>query len=366
MLGEMSPPEKLLCTICQDICKRASKIPCCGAQCCWGCGVRSITRSRKCWNCPNIAVVTEDLVKDIELREDINKYNQATRKDEVLSSEGRKPSVTLESTGATEKCSESLEMKISPLNQIMKNDSKSDSEEVAVNISKKQDGNYFDKRGEVTTHDEVFPEDFHQNNRVNPAHEVNIEDLVDNHTVVKELGKEVDPPIENEFKDNFDVEHEAVDVTKLENIVALAPLPESEEFVLEDMNIETADDMIDSLDTVPMNMGVSLAKMKERNSEFERCMSPDEKACSELKFGAQLELLLKFTADHARCLMCGKLLASEFLILKHIQLKHKVEYGQLRTVLQITNMKTLNMLVHKAIRAEFSYQQKQIFPIPVV
>jgi len=121
----------------------------------------------------------------------------------------------------------------------------------------------------------------------------------------------------------------------------------------------------DTPETESMNMGVSLAKMRERNSEFERCMSPVERACKELRFGAQLELMLKFETNRARCLMCGKTLGTEFLIMKHLQLKHKDEYERLRTVLEIPNMNTLNMFVHKAIRSEFLFQQKEVFPIPV-
>eukprot|EP00092_Neocalanus_flemingeri_P024116 GFUD01026162.1.p1 GENE.GFUD01026162.1~~GFUD01026162.1.p1 ORF type:complete len:1365 (+),score=472.77 GFUD01026162.1:89-4183(+) len=66
----------LLCGVCQEICKRASKISCCGAQCCWGCGVRSITKARKCWNCPNICAVTGDLVKHTQLREVISQLSK--------------------------------------------------------------------------------------------------------------------------------------------------------------------------------------------------------------------------------------------------------------------------------------------------
>eukprot|EP00092_Neocalanus_flemingeri_P013566 GFUD01014629.1.p1 GENE.GFUD01014629.1~~GFUD01014629.1.p1 ORF type:complete len:247 (+),score=70.68 GFUD01014629.1:95-835(+) len=111
--------------------------------------------------------------------------------------------------------------------------------------------------------------------------------------------------------------------------------------------------------------GVSLAMMEERNLEFERCMSPVEKASKELKFGAQLELMLHFETDHASCLMCGERMKSEFIVLKHIQLKHKEEYGQLKTVLETANVNTLNMFLHKAIRSEFLYQQKQTFPVAV-
>ena len=36
---------------------------------------RIITRSRKCWNCPNICPVTADLEKDIQLREAVVQFN---------------------------------------------------------------------------------------------------------------------------------------------------------------------------------------------------------------------------------------------------------------------------------------------------
>ena len=132
----------------------------------------------------------------------------------------------------------------------------------------------------------------------------------------------------------------------------------------EEMSNETSNKVTDD-DTVSMNMGVSLTKMVERNSEFDRCMSPTEKESNELRFGAQLELLLQFESEYAKCLMCGQHLDTEFLILKHIQLRHKQEYGQLKAVLQTSNINTLNMFLHKAIRSEFVYQQNQIFPVPV-
>ena len=59
-------------------------------------------------------------------------------------------------------------------------------------------------------------------------------------------------------------------------------------------------------EAISMNMGVSLAKMVERNSEFDRCMSATEKESNELRFGAQLELLLQFEPEYAKCLMCGQ------------------------------------------------------------
>jgi len=103
----MPPPARLLCSICQEICKRASKIPCCGAQCCWGCGVRTITRNRKCWNCPNITVVTGDLGKDNKLRDDISKYSRDIKEAEVEDTQGNGHSAhILEQTGAVDNVSE--------------------------------------------------------------------------------------------------------------------------------------------------------------------------------------------------------------------------------------------------------------------
>ena len=158
--------------------------------------------------------------------------------------------------------------------------------------------------------------------------------------------EKTDTPVENEIPKCLD------DITDLYDTGALS------------MDVISEED-IDTPETESMNMGVSLAKMRERNSEFDRCMTPVERACKELRFGAQLELMLKFEANRARCLMCGKILGTEFLIMKHLQLKHKDEYERLRTVLEITNMNTLNMFVHKAIRSEFLFQQKEIFPISV-
>lgn len=100
----MSAPPSLLCSICQEICKRASKISCCGAQCCWGCGVRCITRARKCWSCPNITVVTGDLVKDTQLREAINRHSlvgkQSNKVKSSLTQDAKKKTVLAEPADA--------------------------------------------------------------------------------------------------------------------------------------------------------------------------------------------------------------------------------------------------------------------------
>jgi len=166
-----------------------------------------------------------------------------------------------------------------------------------------------------------------------------------------------------EAVDKFNAERKAAEVTKNDE-----EKPKHEQQVVSE-NKPTENGGPPPKKTKPnaeiIPQGVSLAKMKERNEEFDRCMLPNERASKELRFGAQLELMLEFQANNASCLICSEQLKSEFTILKHIQLKHKKEYEQMKTVLGASNLNTLNMFIHKAIRSEFLYQQKQVFPITV-
>ena len=149
-----------------------------------------------------------------------------------------------------------------------------------------------------------------------------------------------------------------MEVKDVHNLITTEIAAVSAESEISELNIVNTDNVI-------ATGSVTLAIMKRRNIEFDQCMSPVEKASKELRFGAQLELLLEFKIDHANCLMCREHLKSEFIILKHIQLKHKEEHTQLKTVLETSNMNTLNMFLHKAIRSEFLYQQKHVFPVHV-
>ena len=96
----MLPPQDLVCGLCGEVSRRASRISCCQSQCCWNCGVRSghtavesgedivecfrfITKERKCWHCPNTAVVTKDLVKDVRLREEISSWNKQKSSEQI-------------------------------------------------------------------------------------------------------------------------------------------------------------------------------------------------------------------------------------------------------------------------------------------
>merc|ERR1712037_662964 len=78
---------------------------------------------------------------------------------------------------------------------------------------------------------------------------------------------------------------------------------------------------------------VSLQMMRERNEEFEAKMNSVERASTELRYGAQLELMYFFDKTEASCKICGDQLNSEKLTLSHLQQKHKVEYNNLKTVL---------------------------------
>ena len=37
---QATTPSHMLCGLCGLLCKRATRIACCNAQCCWGCGIR--------------------------------------------------------------------------------------------------------------------------------------------------------------------------------------------------------------------------------------------------------------------------------------------------------------------------------------
>ena len=37
---QATTPSHMLCGLCGLLCKRATRIACCDAQCCWGCGIR--------------------------------------------------------------------------------------------------------------------------------------------------------------------------------------------------------------------------------------------------------------------------------------------------------------------------------------
>jgi len=309
-------PDSLKCGLCSQACKRGVKVPCCNTRACRGCATKHVTRTKVCWNedC-GVKIRTGDMIIDQELRDDVDKF----------------------------------------LCRV-----KSDMPVLVLDDNKKQPEVY---SGDLITKDEQ-----HDNYASNSAEKESTEEIREKDTInnedINEKTIEELPPFES--NDDDSVPREEKNDTPVEMTNVECPDDVSDFYETEALSMDViCEEDIDTPETESMNMGVSLAKMRERNSEFERCMSPVERACKELRFGAQLELMLKFETNRARCLMCGKTLGTEFLIMKHLQLKHKDEYERLRIVLEITNMNTLNMFVHKAIRSEFLFQQKEVFPIPV-
>jgi len=70
----------LLCDICGEMCQRGVLMPCCGVQACRYCAIKKITdldsnKGRKCWECNQGPIKTEDLVIDEDLREHVKQFN---------------------------------------------------------------------------------------------------------------------------------------------------------------------------------------------------------------------------------------------------------------------------------------------------
>jgi len=75
----MAAPASLQCTVCGQLLRRASRLPCCGVRCCWNCGVREITRTRACWaGCPAPAtpLPTTALQQDTQTRIAVRQWQE--------------------------------------------------------------------------------------------------------------------------------------------------------------------------------------------------------------------------------------------------------------------------------------------------
>jgi len=332
-------PDSLKCGLCSQACKRGVKVPCCNTRACRGCATKHVTRTKVCWNedC-GVKIRTGDMIIDQELRDDVDKFLCRVKSDMPV---------------------------------LVLDDNKKQPEVYSGDLITKdeQHDNYASNSGTTFTNysNAELKQDRKEDNII-AAEKESTEEICEKDTINNEDTKaktiEELPAFESNDDDSVPREEKIETPGELTN--AECPDDVSDFYETEALSMDViCEEDIDTPETESMNMGVSLAKMRERNSEFERCMSPVERACKELRFGAQLELMLKFETNRARCLMCGKTLGTEFLIMKHLQLKHKDEYERLRIVLEITNMNTLNMFVHKAIRSEFLFQQKEVFPIPV-
>ena len=64
----------ITCSICQDICKRGVKTPCCNAVACRSCATREMTSTRACYGCKKSGITTVMLKNDPSLRAKVERY----------------------------------------------------------------------------------------------------------------------------------------------------------------------------------------------------------------------------------------------------------------------------------------------------
>jgi len=114
-----------------------------------------------------------------------------------------------------------------------------------------------------------------------------------------------------------------------------------------------------------MKTHITVDMIKSRNKEFDQKLNAVERGSKELRYGAQLELLFTFSESKARCRVCRQELSGDFMVLKHIQMKHKEVYNNIKVVLGAPNMNSLDLCLHKAIKSEFMFAQQDVFPCPV-
>lgn len=144
---------------------------------------------------------------------------------------------------------------------------------------------------------------------------------------------------------------------------------ESKKRVAEDKSQAGAIAKVAKNDANNMNLidgtGLTIEMMRERNEEFNSKLNEIERKCNELRYGAQLELMFTFGDKKAKCRLCSQELQGDFVVLKHVQMKHKDVYNNIKTVLGAPNLNGLNLCLHKAIKAEFVFAQKETFPCVV-
>ena len=66
------------CDICQDICKRAVRPPCCSGQACRSCAVKFVTSKRSCWWCGNTGLDSDKLRNNEKLRKEVELFRDNT------------------------------------------------------------------------------------------------------------------------------------------------------------------------------------------------------------------------------------------------------------------------------------------------
>jgi len=101
------------------------------------------------------------------------------------------------------------------------------------------------------------------------------------------------------------------------------------------------------------------------NLLLKRYLLPAEKNCQELRVGAQLELMYEFDSSSAVCLGCSGNMGGENLIIEHLVLKRNSEFGYLKTILKQADDNNLKKMISKAVKSEFLFAEKKIFPCEI-
>ena len=67
---------EILCSICDEVCKRGAKLKCCGVRACRACAVVKINKNKNCWNeeCGKEVNAATELINDVLLRKVLSSY----------------------------------------------------------------------------------------------------------------------------------------------------------------------------------------------------------------------------------------------------------------------------------------------------
>jgi len=76
---------EILCGICDEVCKRGTRVKCCGAKACRACAVLKIVKEKKCWDEDCAKKIGKDhLFNDLNLRKAIEHFNKNGKLTEAM------------------------------------------------------------------------------------------------------------------------------------------------------------------------------------------------------------------------------------------------------------------------------------------
>lgn len=402
----MTREEELKCQICGEICKRGVKVTCCSAIGCRACCVKAVTRDKKCWNAScGAAITSKDLVNDDELRGKVDKYmaQKKAEADKPVLAELPTPVPTNQKKGETEtpglptpvptnqknieseKTGLPTPVPSSPMKPETPSTKKTDTppsdvphtiDTASVAVPKITDTplssvikniDTTSTAGANKTNTPLSPVVIKTNTPTTAAETESSASLATDKNFPPPVSTNKSSSPQSGQKKNC-TSPSASDSNSTDTVTVNQITPSN------DTETKTGNEPPPKKQKVPIiqekentsgKVTVSLDMMKQRNQEFDQNLNEVEKASKELRYGALLELMFTFSNVNAKCRMCFDEIKSDFMVLKHIQMKHKDLYQNFKVVLSAPNLNQLNLFLHKAIKAEFLYAQKGEFPIPV-